>query len=65
MTAIRHQRSTKSLGFGVQVRAVLTLPTAFEASWVSIEADVLAGNNSSSANVTFGGDAIAAEIEPM
>ncbi len=63
--AIRHQRSTRSLGFGVQVRAALTLPAAFEASWASIEPDVLAGNNIASAQVTFGGDAIAAEIESM
>jgi valyl-tRNA synthetase len=63
--AIRHQRSTKNLGFGVPVRAMLTLPPAFQTTWSSIEPDVLAGNNTASAQVTFGGDAIAAEIESM
>jgi valyl-tRNA synthetase len=63
--AIRHQRSTRNLGFGVPVRAALTLPAAYEATWKSIEPDVLAGNNTSSAQVTFGGDTVAAEIESM
>jgi valyl-tRNA synthetase len=63
--AIRGQRSTRSLGFGVQVRAVLTLPSSFEPTWPAIEQDVLAGNNTGSAQVTFGGEHVAAEIEPM
>jgi valyl-tRNA synthetase len=63
--AIRGQRSTRSLGFGVQVRAVLTLPASFEPTWPAIEQDVLAGNNTGSAQVTFGGEHVAAEIEPM
>jgi valyl-tRNA synthetase len=63
--AIRHQRSTRNLGFGVPVRAALTLPPGFEATWKSIESDVLAGNNTSNAQVTFGGDTVTAEIESM
>jgi valyl-tRNA synthetase len=63
--AIRHQRSTLNLGFGVPVRAVLTLPAAHQAAWPSIERDVLAGNNAVSAAVTFSGDTVLAEIEPV
>lgn len=63
--ALRHQRSTKSLGFGVPIRATLSLPAAYESVWPSIERDVLAGNNAAAAAVTFSGDAIAAEIEPI
>ena len=63
--AIRHQRSTKNLGFGVPVRAVLTLPAAHERTWASIERDVLAGNNAVSATVAFAGDAVLADIEPV
>ncbi len=63
--ALRHQRSTKSLGFGVPVRASLTLPTAYQPLWASIERDVLAGNNAAAATVTFDGDVVMAEIEPV
>ena len=63
--AIRHQRSTKNLGFGVQVRAVLVLPLAYQPVWASIERDVLAGNNTVGASVSFTGDAVTAEIEPV
>ena len=63
--AIRQQRSTKSLGFGVPVSAALTLPEAFAAHWAGVEADVLAGNNLARADVRFGGDVATAEIEPL
>ena len=63
--AIRQQRSTKNLGFGVQVKATLTLPAPYQAAWSTIERDVLAGNNVLSASVTFTGEAVVAEIEPL
>jgi len=63
--AIRQQRSTKSLGFGVPVRAVLTLPVSYQAAWSSIERDVLAGNNAVDADVTFAAETVIADIEPV
>ena len=63
--AIRHQRSTKNLGFGVPVKATLMLPATYEATWTSIERDVLAGNNAVAAAVTFVGDVVVADIEPV
>jgi valyl-tRNA synthetase len=63
--AIRHQRSTKNLGFGVPVSATLTLPSSYESTWPTIERDVLAGNNAAAATVQFAGDAIEADIQPV
>ena len=63
--AIRQQRSTKSLGFGVPVRVVLTLPVSYQAAWSSIERDVLAGNNAVDADVTFAAETVIADIEPV
>jgi valyl-tRNA synthetase len=63
--ALRHERSQKKLGFGVPVVAKLSLPVDLESVWPLVSTDVLAGNNTSSARVTFGGDAVAAEIESM
>ena len=62
--AIRQQRSTKNLGFGVPVRAALTLPVPYESTWRAIERDVLAGNNALDSTVTFSGEIVLAEIEP-
>ncbi len=63
--AIRQQRSVKSLGFGVSLRARIVMPDVSQSLWPLIANDVLAGNNVGEPIVTFGGDAIAAEIESM
>jgi len=63
--ALRHQRSTKSLGFGVPVRASLTLPASYQPAWALIERDVLAGNNATAASVAFDGEAMVADVEPI
>jgi valyl-tRNA synthetase len=62
--AIRHQRSTRNLGFSVPVTVTLALPPAFEAKWASIAPDVLAGNNAVLTAVRFdAADAVTASIE--
>jgi valyl-tRNA synthetase len=61
--AIRQARSNLKLGFGIPVRLTLTTP-ASEATWRMIEADVVAGNNVSSATVSWDGAELSAAIEP-
>ncbi len=63
--AIRQQRSVKSLGFGVSLRARIAMPDSSRQLWPLVESDVLAGNNVGQPVIHFGGDAIAAEIESM
>jgi valyl-tRNA synthetase len=60
---LRNQRSKLNLGFGVPVRATLTLPTAHEHTWRLVERDVLAGNNVVSAAVTFAPDQLAVTLD--
>ena len=62
---IRHLRSTHSLGFGVPVRAQLTLAMAVQASWSGIRHDVLAGNNVVEADVRFADSGLDVSIEPV
>ena len=50
---IRAERSSQKLGFGVPVRATLTLTREYEDHWPSIARDVLAGNNVAGADVVF------------
>ena len=61
---IRQERSTHKLGFGVPVRASLTLPDVYRDSWAVISGDVLLGNNVADVSVAFGGDDVVAAIEP-
>jgi valyl-tRNA synthetase len=61
---LRQERSSRKLGFGVPVRATLTLPTDFGAHWRLIARDVLDGNNVLDAAVEFAGDALQVSIEP-
>ncbi len=62
---IRAERSSKNLGFGVAVRASMTLTTEQGLHWPGIERDVLAGNNVVSADVTFAPDRSEVTIEPQ
>jgi valyl-tRNA synthetase len=50
---IRHQRSERKWGFGVEIRAEFTLLASREQYWRAIARDVLAGNNVVSHVVTF------------
>jgi valyl-tRNA synthetase len=61
---LRQERSTLKLGFGVPVRATLTLPREYEASWLRVRDDVLAGNNVATHVVTFDPVAFDVSIEP-
>jgi valyl-tRNA synthetase len=61
---IRHQRSSKSLGFGVPVRARLVLTHNYRQGWPAIESDLLAGNNIIAADVTFDPTRLEVTIEP-
>jgi valyl-tRNA synthetase len=61
---VRQERSTQKLGFGVPVRATLSLGTTHEASWARVSADVLAGNNIAAHAVTFAPDTFDVAIEP-
>ena len=61
---IRAERSSKNLGFGVPVRAVLALSAEHQPSWSAIERDVLAGNNVVAADVTFAPDRFEVAIDP-
>jgi valyl-tRNA synthetase len=61
---IRAERSSKNLGFGVAVRAVLALSAEHQPSWSAIERDVLAGNNVVAADVTFAPDRFEVAIDP-
>jgi len=60
--AIRRERSAKKLSFGVSVRRV-QLTEAVRENWPRVAADVLAGNNASTAEVTFGAE-FAVEFAP-
>jgi valyl-tRNA synthetase len=62
--ALRQERSSKKLGFGVPVRATLTLPSEFGPHWRLIARDVLEGNNVSDATVDVAGDELRVSIEP-
>jgi valyl-tRNA synthetase len=62
---LRHERSSRKLGFGVPVRAEVRLTAAHEAHWPAIARDVLAGNNVIAAEVSFAGDAVQVTIEPQ
>jgi valyl-tRNA synthetase len=61
---LRQERSAKSLGFGVPVRATIGLPRAFEAAWPVVQRDVLEGNNVRAAEVTFTSADVEVRIEP-
>jgi valyl-tRNA synthetase len=63
--ALRQERSSKKLGFGVPVRATLGLTRDHEAHWPAIHRDILAGNNVVSADVSFHAAAIEAAIAPQ
>jgi valyl-tRNA synthetase len=63
--AIRQERSSKKLGFGVPVRARLTLTEAHQAHWPGIAPDILAGNNVIAADVSFGSGVFQIAIEPQ
>jgi valyl-tRNA synthetase len=63
--ALRQERSSRKLGFGVPVRAVLTLTREHEPQWSGIARDVLAGNNVLSADVSFGAGPLQVAIEPQ
>ena len=62
--SLRQERSSKSLGFGVPVRARMALTPAHEPLWPVIARDVLEGNNVAAADVTFGAERMAVTIEP-
>ncbi len=62
---LRQERSSKKLGFGVPVRATLELTRDHEPHWPAIARDVLAGNNVTSADVSFGSPATRIAIEPQ
>jgi len=53
--AIRRERSAKKLPFGVPVRR-MQLTEAVREHWPRVAADVLAGNNAGTAEVTFGAE---------
>ena len=59
---IRRERSLKKLAFGIEVRS-LQVPARLRDDWPSIAGDVLAGNNASRAEVTFG-DEFGVEFSP-
>jgi valyl-tRNA synthetase len=61
---LRQERSAKSLGFGVPVRAKMALTPVHQPLWTAISRDVLEGNNVSSAEVTFTAETLAITIEP-
>jgi hypothetical protein len=52
---IRRERSLRKFSFGVPVGA-LALPANLRADWPRVAADVLAGNNATTARVTFADD---------
>ena len=52
---IRRERSLKKLPFGVPV-LTLRVPESVRATWMGVGGDVLAGNNASAAQITFGDD---------
>jgi valyl-tRNA synthetase len=62
---LRHERSSKSLGFAVPLRVTLALGAAHEPLWPRIERDVLAANNIVDASVSFAADAFDVHIEPV
>jgi valyl-tRNA synthetase len=62
---LRQERSSRKLGFGVQVRATLTLPREFEPHWPGIQRDILAGNNVIAADVSFAAGPLQVTIEPQ
>jgi valyl-tRNA synthetase len=62
--ALRQERSSKKLGFGVPVHATLTLPVEFGPHWRLIARDVLEGNNVSDASVDVAGDVLRVSIAP-
>jgi valyl-tRNA synthetase len=63
---LRHERSTMKLGFGVPIRATLTLSAAVhQPVWPRIERDVLAGNNVAAHVVTFDPAGFEVTIEPQ
>ncbi|MFI5179154.1 MAG: valine--tRNA ligase, partial [Vicinamibacterales bacterium] len=53
---VRHQRSLKSLGFGVPIRARLVFLEDVKPSWPWLERDVLNGNNIAEHEVAFDPD---------
>jgi valyl-tRNA synthetase len=59
---IRRERSLKKLPFGVPV-LTLRVPESVRATWTGVGGDVLAGNNASAAQITFGDD-FAIEFAP-
>jgi valyl-tRNA synthetase len=63
--AIRQERSSKKLGFGVPVRAALSLTREHEALWPTMAADILAGNNVLTADVSFGAGPFQIAIAPQ
>jgi valyl-tRNA synthetase len=62
---LRQERSSRKLGFGVPVRATLTLPHEFEPHWPGIQRDILAGNNVIAADVSFAAGSLQVTIEPQ
>jgi valyl-tRNA synthetase len=62
--SLRQERSSKSLGFGVPVRARIALTPAHEPLWAAISRDVLEGNNVAAADVTFAAEEVAVTVEP-
>ncbi|HUL73977.1 MAG TPA: valine--tRNA ligase [Vicinamibacterales bacterium] len=53
---VRHERSQKSLGFGVPILAKFVLLEDTEPAWRSIQQDVLSGNNIARHDVAFDPD---------
>jgi hypothetical protein len=62
---LRQERSSRKLGFGVPVRATLTLPAEYGPHWRLIARDVLDGNNVSDAGVEFAGEVLRVSIDPQ
>ncbi len=62
---LRQERSARKLGFGVPIRATLSLPREFEPHWPGIQRDIVEGNNVSAAAVSFVDGPIGVTIEPQ
>jgi hypothetical protein len=62
---LRQERSSRKLGFGVPVRATLSLPREYEPHWPGIQRDILAGNNVIAADVSFVNGPLRVTIEPQ
>jgi valyl-tRNA synthetase len=63
--SLRQERSSRKLGFGVPVRATMTLTLPYEKHWPAISRDVLEGNNVAAASVVFDPERFEVTVEPQ